>query len=166
MTNPYLWTFLLSIAPVSEIRGAMIYAFYALGGTQNGWLPILLAYGIAVIGNFLPAPFIMLVFRPIVKWLKTTKLFGPFAHWLEERTQRKAQKLSKATAGALLIFVAIPFPTTGAWTGAMIASLLDLRFKYALPAILGGILISGLIMTLLLTGVLNLGALGDLFIKA
>ena len=165
MINPYLWTFLLSLAPVSEIRGAMIYAFYALDGLQNGWLPILLAYGIAVVGNFLPVPFVMLVFRPIVKWLKTTKLFGPLARWLEERTQRKAQKLSKATAGALLIFVAIPFPTTGAWTGAMIASLLDLRFKYALPAILGGILISGLIMTLLLTGVLNLGALGELFIK-
>ena len=59
-----------------------------------------------------------------------------------------------------MIFVAIPFPTTGAWTGSMIASLLDIRFKYALPAILGGIIISGLIMSMLLTGVLNLGALG------
>ena len=103
----------------------------------------------------------MLVFRPIVKWLKRTRLLGRLAHRLEDRTTRKANGLSKASAGALMLFVAVPFPTTGAWTGAMIASLLDIRFKYALPAILAGIMIAGLIMILLMTGVLNLGALGE-----
>ena len=155
------WILLLSLIPVSEIRGSMIYAFMNLEGTSQ----LLGAYLISVIGNFLPVPFIILLFRPIVKWLKTTRMFGRFAHWLEERTSRKASGLNKATAGALMVFVAIPFPTTGAWTGAMIASLLDMRFKYALPAILAGIMIAGLIMTLLLTGVLNLGALGEWLIS-
>lgn len=156
-----LWVFILSILPVSEIRGAMIYAFAQFEGVP---VEIITAYVIAVIGNFLPVPFIMLAFRPIVKWLKGTRVFRKPAQWLEERTVKKAGKLSKASAGALMIFVAIPFPTTGAWTGAMIASLLDMRFKYALPAIMAGIMIAGIIMALLLTGVLNLGALGEFLI--
>ncbi len=154
----YWWTFLWSVVPVSEIRGSMIYAMTNLEHTP--W-NVLTAYLISVFGNFLPVPLVMLVFRPVVKWLKKTRLLGKAAQWLEERTHRKAQGLSKASAGALMLFVAIPFPTTGAWTGAMIASLLDIRFKYALPAILAGIMISGTIMLLLMTGVLNLGSLGE-----
>lgn len=159
-TGIYVWAFLLSIMPVSEIRGAIIFGVPALGSDFVGivWLYIL-----SVIGNFLPVPFIMLLFRPIIRWLKKTKIFGRLAHWLEQRTHRKASSLKKASAVALCIFVAIPFPTTGAWTGAMIASLLDMRFKYAFPAIFAGIMISGLIMVLLMTGILNLGALGHLF---
>lgn len=157
MLQKFAWIFFLSIIPVSEIRGAMIYAFSALDGFEQ----LLAAFLLSVIGNFLPVPFVILLFRPIVKWLKTTKLFGRLAHWVEERTSRKAKELSRATAGALLIFVAIPFPTTGAWTGSMIASLLDIRMKYALPAILAGIMIAGLIVTLLCGGILNLGALGE-----
>lgn len=151
------WLFLLAMLPVSEIRGSMIYAFAAL----DGWQQLTTAYFLSVVANFLPVPFVILLFRPIVKWLKKTRLLGGIAHWVEERANRKAGNLKKATAGALMVFVAIPFPTTGAWTGAMIASLLDMRFKYALPAILLGIMISGGIMALLLTGVLNLGALGE-----
>ena len=158
------YIFLLSAAPISEIRGSIIYG---LASVDHTLLNILTVYILSVIGNFLPVPFIMLLFRPIIRWLKRTKLFGRFARWLERRTHRKASELaekeSKIGALALVVFVAIPLPTTGAWTGAMIASLLDLRFKYALPSILGGIMASGLIMTLLVTGVLNLGALGELF---
>jgi len=160
VTNVWWWTFLLSATPISEIRGSIIYAISVL---DHSFLNIFMAYLISVIGNFLPVPFIMLAFRPIIKWMKKTKLFGRAAHWLEERTERKAGKLSRVSAGALMIFVSIPFPTTGAWTGAMIAALLDMRFKYALPAIILGIMISGLIMTFLTTGILNLGALGELF---
>lgn len=158
--SAFAWIFFLAMIPVSEIRGSMIYAFYNLEEAQIAW-----AYLVSVLANFLPVPFIMLLFRPLVKWLKRTRVFGRFAHWLEDRTTRKAKTLSRATAGALMVFVAIPFPTTGAWTGAMIASLLDMRFKYALPAILAGIMISGGIMMLLLTGVLNLGALGQWLIS-
>ncbi len=157
----YGWTFLLSMVPISEIRLSMIYALTMTNLDHTFW-NILLVYLISVVGNFLPVPFIMLLFRPLVRWLKTTKLFSGMAHWLEQRTQKKAEGLKAASAWALMIFVAIPFPTTGAWTGAMIASLLDIRFKYALPAILGGIIIAGLVMTLLGLGVLNLGALGEL----
>lgn len=152
------WTFLLSMTPVSEIRGSIIYALSTL---DHSFLNISVSYLISVIGNFLPAPFIMLAFRPLIKWMKKIKIFNKMAHWLEERTERKAGKLSKASAWALMIFVAIPFPTTGAWTGAMIAALIDMRFKYALPAILLGIMISGLIMTFLTTGILNFGAFGE-----
>ena len=159
-TGIYLWAVLVSMVPVSEIRGAMIWGVAALGNDTAG---IIWLYLLSVVGNFLPVPFIMLLFRPIMKWLKTTKMFGKFAHWLEERTHRKASGLKKASAIALFVFVAIPFPTTGAWTGSMIASLLDIRFKYAFPAIFAGIMVSGLIMILLMTGVLNLGALGHLF---
>ena len=161
MLSKFAWIFFLSLVPVSEIRGAIIYAFANLEGVSA----IAAAYVLSVIGNFLPVPFVMLAFRPLVKWLKKTRLFGKFAHWLEERTSRKAQNLKKATAGALLVFVAIPFPTTGAWTGSMIASLLDIRMKYALPAILAGILIAGVIMMLLCGGILNLGALGEIMIE-
>ncbi len=154
----YGWTFLLSMMPVSEIRGSLIYSLSVLA---PDWMNLLSAYFLSVFGNFLPVIPVMLLFRPLVKWFKKTKWFGGIAHWLEDRTKRKADNLRAASAWALMIFVAIPFPTTGAWTGAMIASLLDMRFKYALPAILLGIMISGLIMTLLMTGVLNLGALGE-----
>ncbi len=152
----------LSIVPVSEIRGAVIYGLSLL---DQSFINILLVYGLSVIGNMLPVPFIMLLFRPIIHWLKKTKLFGKMAHWLERRTSRKAEEMmekgSKIGAFALYLFVAIPLPTTGAWTGAMIASLLDIRFKYALPAILLGVMTAGIIMVLLMTGVLNLGALGQ-----
>ncbi len=154
----YGWTLLWSVLPVSEIRGALIYSLAVLD--HNFW-NILSVYLLSVAGIFLPVLPVMLLFRPLVKWLKKTKLFSGAAHWLEDRTKRKADSLKAASAWALMIFVAIPFPTTGAWTGAMIASLLDMRFKYALPAILLGIMIAGVIMTLLMTGVLNLGALGE-----
>lgn len=158
----YGWTLFLSMIPISEIRGSMIYG---LANIDHNILNILSVYLLSVVGNFLPVPFIMLLFRPLVKWLKKTRLFSRAAHWLEDRTRRKAGKLSRVSVGALMIFVAIPFPTTGAWTGAMIASLLDMRFRYALPAILLGIMISGLIMTLLVTGVLNLGDFGQWLMK-
>lgn len=158
----YLGTFLFAVMPVSEIRGAIIYG---LSNVDHNLINILVIYGISVIANFLPVPFILMLFRPIIKWLKSTKLLGRFACWLENRTHRKAgdisRKSARAAAVAIYIFVSIPFPTTGAWTGSMIAGLLDMRAKYALPAVFLGIMTSGIIMTLLVTGALNLGALGE-----
>lgn len=158
----YLTTFVLAIVPISEIRGSMIYG---LSQIEQSFLNILKIYGISVFANFLPAPFILFAFRPIIKWLKNTRLLGRFARWLENRTHRKAgdisRKSSRAAAVAIYVFVAIPFPTTGAWTGSMIAGLLDIRAKYALPAVLLGIMTSGAIMTLLVTGILNLGSFGE-----
>ena len=162
----YITTFVLSMMPISEIRGSMIYG---LSQVDHTLINILKIYGVSVIGNFLPAPFILIAFRPLIKWLKSTKLLGRFATWLENRTHRKAgdisRKSARAAAVAIYVFVSIPFPTTGAWTGSMIAGLLDMRVKYALPAVLLGILTSGAIMTLLVTGVLNLGSFGEWMMK-
>lgn len=161
-TMTYAMTFLLAMTPISEIRGSIIFGLTQVEHTLGNILEI---YTLSVIANFIPVPFILWAFRPIMKWLKKTKLFGRFADWLERRTHRKAgnmsEKSAKAAATALCIFVAIPFPTTGAWTGSMIAGLLDMRARYALPAIFVGIMVSGLIMTLLMTGILNLGAFGE-----
>ncbi len=158
----YLWTFFWAILPVSEIRGSIIYG---LSQVDQNVINILKIYGISVIANFIPVPFILMLFRPIIKWLKNTKLLGRFACWLENRTHRKAgdisRKSARAAAVAVYVFVSIPFPTTGAWTGSMIAGLLDMRAKYALPAVLLGIMTSGAIMTMLVTGILNLGSFGE-----
>ena len=155
-------TFGLSMLPISEIRGSVIYGLSAMG--KDIYTQIFV-YIISVIGNFLPVPFILMLFRPVLKYLKKTRLLRGFSTWLEERTKDKATKLAKISAGALFVFVAIPFPTTGAWTGAMIASLLDIRVKYALPAILLGIMTSGLIVLLIMNGVLSFGALDSIFLK-
>ena len=157
-----LIVFGLSMLPISEIRGSVIYGLSVMG---KDFLSQLQVYLISVFGNFLPVPFILLLFRPILKKFKKFKIFKRATDWIENRTMGKAQKLAKISAGALFVFVAVPLPTTGAWTGAMIASLLDMRFKYALPAILGGIMVSGIIVTLLMNGVLSFGALNSLFLK-
>lgn len=152
----------LSLLPISEIRGSVIYGLTALGKEIPTQIFI---YIISVIGNFLPVPFILLLFRPILKYLKRFRAFKRFTNWLENRTMEKAARLAKISAGALFIFVAIPFPTTGAWTGSMIAALLNIRLRYALPAILAGIMVSGLIVTLIMNGVLSFGALDSIFLK-
>lgn len=157
-----LIVFGLSMLPISEIRGSVIYGLSVMG---KDFLSQLQVYLISVFGNFLPVPFILLLFRPILKKFKKIKIFKRATDWIENRTMGKAQKLAKISAGALFVFVAVPLPTTGAWSGAMIASLLDMRFKYALPAILGGIMVSGIIVTLLMNGVLSFGALNSLFLK-
>ena len=157
-----LITFGLSMLPVSEIRGSIIYGLSAMGKDLATQLQV---YIISVIGNFLPVPVILWLFRPILKRLKKTKLLRKPTVWLERRTKEKALTLAKISAGALFVFVAIPLPTTGAWTGAMIASLLDIRYKYSLPALLLGIMASGLIVTLIMNGVLSFGFLDSVFLK-
>ena len=152
----------LSLLPISEIRGAVIYGFSALGKNLSSQI---LVYIISVIGNFLPVPFIILLFRPVLKLLKKVRIFSKLSLWLENRTKEKAESLAKLSAGALFVFVAVPLPTTGAWTGAMIAALLDIRMRYALPAILAGIMVSGLIVALIMNGFLSFGILDSLFLK-
>ncbi len=157
-----LITFGLSILPVSEIRGAVIYGLSAIGKDLYTQIQV---YLISVFGNFLPVPFILWLFRPILKQLKKTKLFRKPSQWLEKRTKEKSLKLARISAGALFLFVALPLPTTGAWTGAMIASLLDIRYKYALPSILAGIMVAGIIVMLIMNGVLSFGSLDAIFLK-
>ncbi len=141
-----LTTFGLAIMPISEIRGAIINAINIL---KLDGIELLFMYFVAVLGNFLPVPFVILLFRPLLKFFKKFRLFRGICEWLERRTHKKAGKMSNMGSVALFIFVAAPLPTTGAWTGSMIAGLFDMRLRRALPAILGGVMVAGIIMIIL-----------------
>ena len=173
MLKKYIYVFLISMLPIIELRGAIIV------GAGLG-LDMFLTYSICVVGNFLPVPFILLFIRRILAWMKTTKTFGRLALWIERKAYKnkgkvikenseslsegvnasesetvKRNKIMRGVAVGLFLFVAIPLPGTGAWTGALIASLTDMRMKYALPAIFAGVLVAGVIMTLVSFGIVG-----------
>lgn len=134
-----LYVALISMLPVVELRGAIPV------GIGMG-LNIFAVYIIAVLGNCIPVPIILWLARPAVKWLKSTKLLRPCAEMIERKTNKNRDKIMKYSAFGLFVFVAIPLPGTGAWSGAIAAALLDMRFRYALPSIVGGVMMAGLIM--------------------
>lgn len=135
-----LWSFFISMLPVVELRGALPYA---LANDIN----VVLASIICIIGNMLPIPFILLFVRRIFGWLKKRKSIEPIVKKLEDKAFKKSENVIKYSVWGLVIFVAIPLPGTGAWTGALIAALLDMRFKYALPAITLGVCIASVIVS-------------------
>ena len=137
----YLITFLISMVPVIELRGAIPY------GVAAGLEPWLVA-PLAILGNLIPVPFILLFIRKIFQWMKKYEKLGKIAYKLEERAANKNGKVKKSEFIGLLLFVAIPLPGTGAWTGALIAALMDMRMKRALPTIALGVLLAGVIVTL------------------
>ncbi len=134
-----LLVFLISMFPIVELRGAIPVGVFL---DMNPWV----LYALAVIGNMLPIPFIILCARPVVNFFLRTKLFRPVGQWLENKVRKNSHKIVKYEIWGLLLFVAIPLPGTGAWTGALAAALLDLRLKNAFPTIFAGVLIAGLIM--------------------
>lgn len=135
--------------PIIELRGAIPVGILVLGID-----PIVTAI-ICVIANFIPVPFILLFIRKILQWMKGTKRLSGIANWVEKRAHKKSDKVQKSAMVGLFLFVAIPLPGTGAWTGSLIAALLDTRMKYALPAILAGVVAAGVLVTLISTGVLG-----------
>ncbi len=137
---------LLSMIPITELRAA-IPIFIAKGMEPT------LAYCMAVIGNMLPVPFILLMARPIFKWMKKRKCFSGFVKFMDNKVEKNKEKVLRYEFWGLMIFVAIPLPGTGAWTGAFIASVLDFQLKRALPSIGLGVLTAGLIITLISSGV-------------
>lgn len=142
-----LLTALISMLPVVELRGGLP-AGVALG------LPIPLAFAAALIGNMLPVPFVILFARPVFQWIRAhIPALGSFVTKLETRAYTKSKNVKKYETWGLLIFVAIPLPGTGAWTGALIASVLNMRLKRAVPVIFLGVIIAGSIMTVLTYGV-------------
>lgn len=142
-----LLTALISMLPVVELRGGLP-AGVALG------LPIPLAFAAALIGNMLPVPFVILFARPVFQWIRAhIPALGSFVTKLETRAYAKSKNVKKYETWGLLIFVAIPLPGTGAWTGALIASVLNMRLKRAVPVIFLGVIIAGSIMTVLTYGV-------------
>ncbi len=139
----YVIIFLISMVPLIELRGAVLYSQY-LG------LPIVASYIICVIGNMLPVPFIYLFARKILEWGKDKPVVGGFFTFCLEKGQKAGRKLTeKAGRGlfvALLLFVGIPLPGTGAWTGTLAASILDMDFKSTVTAVMLGVLLAGVIM--------------------
>ncbi|MBO5051492.1 MAG: small multi-drug export protein [Clostridia bacterium] len=145
----HLYVFALSMVPVIELRGAI-----PLGAGLG--LPIYTNYLVSVVGNFLPVPFILLFIRHILAWMKTTKRFAKIALWLEEKAEKHSDKVLRYATFGLFLFVAIPLPGTGAWTGALVAALFRMRMKYAVPSILLGVMAAGVIMALASYGVVGL----------
>ncbi len=125
--------------PIVELRGSIIYARAA--GVD--FLPALI---VAVIGNMIPVPLILLLFRTMLKWFSNFPLIGPFLTKVLERAERKAETIGKYELLGIYLFVAVPLPGTGAWTGALVANVLKLPLRKAVPAILAGVLTSGCIM--------------------
>ena len=150
MFHDYVYTFLISMIPVAELRASIIFG--AAKGLE--WYYVI---PISIIGNLLPVPFILLFIRKIIAWMKTTKRFSKFALWLESKAERHSKRVLKYAFFGLVLFVGIPLPGTGAWTGALVASLFDLRMKSALPAIFLGLLLASTII-----GLASYGAVGFL----
>ena len=146
-----LYTMLIAMVPISELRGAIPWALTS-GGL--GWEK---AYLFSCLGNFLPVVPLLLYLDPVSGWLmRRSSLMRRFFHWLFARTRRRSKVVERYEALGLVIFVAIPLPVTGAWTGTVAAFLCGIRFWYALPAIASGILLAGVVVTLASLGVISI----------
>lgn len=146
----FLFTALVSMLPVVELRGGIPF------GVAAG-LPLPMAVLAAVLGNMLPIPFLILFTRRVFQWLRLRiPRLGRLVTRLEQRAESKKDLVLRYKFWGLLILVAIPLPGTGAWTGALVAAVMDLRIKSALPAIFGGVVIAAAIVALLTLGVIAL----------
>jgi len=140
--------FIISMIPVIELRGAVI-----LGAAMDmAWYKVFI---ISVIGNLLPIPFVLLFIKRVLYMLKRYPAFAGFISWYEGRLVRHSERIGALSFWALAIFVSIPLPGTGAWTGAGIAAFLNMRLRKAFPAIVIGVLIAGIVMTAGSYGVVN-----------
>lgn len=149
MAGKAFFTFMMAMMPVVELRGAIPY------GVASG-LPIEAAYWLSVVGNLLPVPFIMLLVRRVFQMLRRGKWWGPKIIALERRAHLKGRIVTKYRLPGLVLLVAIPLPGTGAWTGALVASLLDIRLRTGFPAIALGVLIAGILTAALTGGLMQL----------
>ena len=152
MLTKYLSVFLISMVPLIELRGA-IPVGVAMG------LPLWQVYVIAIIGNMLPIPFIIVYIRRIFHWMRRrSPRLNALVDKLEKKAHLKGQKVTKYKYIGLWLFVAIPLPGTGAWTGALIAALLDMPLRKSIPSIFLGVVTAGLIMTFVTGGVVAIFA--------
>lgn len=145
--------FIVSMVPILELRGGLIVAGPAFLDVEK-WMAI----PICIIGNLLPIPFILLLITKIFDWMKGTKKLKPLVERLEAKAMSKSKNIEKYEFWGLVLFVGIPLPGTGAWTGSLIAALLGIRFRKAFPAIVLGVFIAAFIMT-----VLSYTVLGSIF---
>lgn len=140
--------FVISLLPILELRGGLLAA-----GALN--LSPFIAYPLAIVANLLPIPFILMFLTPIFNWMKKTKLFKGIVEKLESKAEKNKSKFEKGEFVALILFVGIPIPGTGAWTGALVASVLGMNKKKAMLAITIGVFMASIIMMILSYGLLN-----------
>ena len=145
--NPLLMTFLIAMVPVLELRGSIPVGLAA-------GEPLWAVLAVSILGNLIPVPFIIICIRKIFLWLrKKSKHLETLVEKLEARGREKAKVVYKYKVLGLFLLVAIPLPGTGAWTGALVAALLDLRLKTAVPAIFAGVVTAGILMVIISYGV-------------
>ena len=144
MLKKFLIVFLISMVPLIELRGAIPYAAFLK--LPMGW-----AYLVAIIGNIIPVPFIFLFARKLLEWGQDKPVIGKFFKFCLKKGEKGGKKLQKKAGNglyiALLLFVGIPLPGTGAWTGTLAASILDMDFKKSLVAVICGVFLAGFLMT-------------------
>ena len=149
----YLYIFLIAMVPLIELRGALPVAYGI--HTANPDFNLVLSYIIIAIGNMLPVPFIYFFARKVLEWGKDKRYIGKFFTWCLEKGEKGGQKLqAKAGRGlywSLLLFVGIPLPGTGAWTGTLAASFLDMDFKKSVIAVIGGVALASVIVGIVCT---------------
>lgn len=140
--------FLVSMIPLLELRGSIL----AAGFLKMNFVPTYIA---AVLGNMLPIPFILLFIEKIFAWMKKSKQLHKIPEWIEKRAMSKSAQIEKYGYLGLFLFVAIPLPGTGAWTGSLLSVLLGLKGKKSFLFIFLGVLTAGLIMSLLAFGIIK-----------
>lgn len=143
-----LIVFIISLFPILELRGGLLAAS-ALG------VPMVRATLLCVLGNIIPVPFILLFITPIFNWMKGTKRLKPIVDKMEAKAMAKKDQVEKYEFWGLVLFVGIPLPGTGAWTGSLIASMLGIKMKKAFPAIVLGVLMAMVIMNIISYGILG-----------
>ena len=145
----YLLTFLISMVPIVELRGAIPFGTLVCDPA----VPLVQAYIIAIIGNMIPVPFIFFFARKVLEWGSDKPVIGRFFSWCLRKGHSGGEKLKAKTGKgiyiALFLFVAIPLPGTGAWTGTLAASILDLDFKKSIISVMCGVLVAGIIIGIL-----------------
>jgi uncharacterized membrane protein len=143
--------FVMAMLPILELRGAIPWAFKFASD-----LPLATIYLVAVLGNFVPVIPILLLLEPVSEFLRKAPVFDRFFTWLFARTRRRGKIVEKYEAIGLTLFVAIPLPVTGAWTGAVAAFVFGVRTRWAVVCISLGILIAGAVVTLASKGVISI----------
>ena len=163
MIKKYIIIFLISMIPLIELRGAIPIGLSRAFGDP---IPVIPLYIICILANMIPVPFIYLFARKVLIWGSNKKFIGKFFKWCLEKGEKGGKELTEKAGKtglflALLLFVGIPLPGTGAWTGTLAASILDMDFKKSSIAIILGVILAGIIMGLAYAGVF--GAVGTIF---
>ena len=153
MLEDILKTLVTAMLPILEIRGAIPVGVAA---GMDPWT----AFAIGFVGNMLPVPFLILLARKVIEWMKKHHILDKLTTFVEHKGKEKAKTVQAYSFWGLFILVAIPLPGTGAWTGALVAALMGLRIKFALPAIGAGVAAAGVIVTLVCRGVIHIAGLG------